>query len=97
MKKVILAVALLAMAGLASAVDVGVYGGTARGTNGKSENLVGLSLGDNLGKLGLKDFGIQEKEEKTVQKEFRVKSFPYQRQNYQNIPRNFIINNEQCS
>ena len=58
MKKVILA-ALMLVSGAALAVDVGGYGGTARGTNGKSENLVGLSVGDNLGKLGLKDFGVQ--------------------------------------
>ena len=39
MKKVILAVALLAIAGLASAVDVGVYGLYEKGTNGEVYNI----------------------------------------------------------
>ena len=51
MKKVILAVALLAMAGLASAVDVGVYGLYEKGTNGKSQDSLGVLVGENLSKL----------------------------------------------
>jgi outer membrane autotransporter protein len=51
MKKVILLVALLAMAGLASATDVGVYGLYEKGTNGKSQDALGLSIGENLNKL----------------------------------------------
>ena len=53
MKKVILAVALLITAGFASATDVGVYGGQGRGTNGKSQDLVGVSVGQAFGKFGV--------------------------------------------
>jgi len=51
MKKLILAVALMAAAGLASAVDVGVYGLYEKGTNGKSQDSLGVLVGDTLGRI----------------------------------------------
>ena len=53
MKKVILAVALLMVSSFASATDVGVYGGQGRGTNGKSQDLAGVSVGQSFGKFGV--------------------------------------------
>lgn len=50
MKKVILAVALALSAGLASAVDFGVYGGRNMGSD---NNLVGVSVGEKFGKFGV--------------------------------------------
>lgn len=51
MKKVIVAVALLVAAGFASAADVGVYGLYGKGTNGKSEDALGVSLSDKFDKI----------------------------------------------
>lgn len=61
MKKVILAVTLLAMSGFASAADVGVYGLFGQGTNGRTEQAVGVSVGDKLGKAdpSLSKVGVQ--------------------------------------
>jgi hypothetical protein len=53
MKKVILAVALTVAAGLASAVDVGTYAGRSAGGIGGGENLVGFSVGQQFGKIGI--------------------------------------------
>jgi len=51
MKKVILAVALLAMASIASAADVGVLWDWGHGTNGGTRQAAGVSVGDHLGAL----------------------------------------------
>lgn len=61
MKKVILAVTLFALAGIASATDVGGYWMWERGTNGGTLQAGGVSLGDKLGKLdpSLSKVGVQ--------------------------------------
>ena len=50
MKKAILALALTLSAGVASAVDLGVYGGR---NMGSEQNLVGVSVGEKFGKFGV--------------------------------------------
>jgi len=50
MKKVILAAVLLASATLASAADVGIFGGR---NMGSEQNLVGVSVGEKFGKFGV--------------------------------------------
>ena len=47
MKKSLLAL-LMVVSGVASAADVGVYGLFGQGTNGRSEQAVGVSVGDKL-------------------------------------------------
>jgi outer membrane autotransporter protein len=61
MKKAILALALLAVTSLASAVEVGAYWDWARSTNGSTDQAVGASVGDKLGKLdpSLSKVGVQ--------------------------------------
>lgn len=53
MKKVILAVALTLAAGVASAVDLGVYGLYGKGTNGGSQQAAGVSVGQGFGPIGV--------------------------------------------
>jgi len=50
MKKVLLALALTALAGTAAAADLGVYGGR---NMGSEQNLVGVSAGQKFGKFGV--------------------------------------------
>lgn len=60
MKKVILTVALALAASFAQAdPSVGVYGGRLFATGTQSNDLVGVSVGDNLGALGLSKVGVQ--------------------------------------
>ena len=61
MKKVILAVALLALSSLASATDVGGYWLWEKGTNGGTLQAGGVSLGNKLGALSpsLSKVGVQ--------------------------------------
>lgn len=57
MKKIILTLALTLAAGAASAVEVGAYGGRLFATGTQSENLVGLSVGQKFGKVGIQATG----------------------------------------
>ena len=50
MKKVLLALALTALAGTAASADLGVYGGR---NMGSEQNLVGVSAGQKFGKFGV--------------------------------------------
>lgn len=61
MKKVILAVTLFTLAGIASAADVGAYWLWERGTNGGTLQAGGVSVGDKLGKIdsSLSKVGVQ--------------------------------------
>lgn len=60
MKKSLLAV-LMVLSGAASAADVGVYGLFGQGTNGYSQQALGVSVGDNLTKVdpSLSKVGVQ--------------------------------------
>ena len=61
MKKVILALALLAVTGLASAAEVGGFWNWEQGTNGHTDQAVGVSVGDKLGAIdsSLDKVGVQ--------------------------------------
>jgi hypothetical protein len=50
MKKSLLAILFL-VAGVASAAEVGIYGLYGKGTNGYSEDALGVSVGDHFGKI----------------------------------------------
>ena len=77
MKKVILALALLASATFAYAADVGVYGLYGRGTNGSSEQAAGLSLGDKLGKVdpSLAKVGVQATADRSTSNSVNVNRY----------------------
>lgn len=53
MKKVFLAMALTLSAGVASATDVGVYGGRLFANGSQDLNAVGISVGEKFGKVGV--------------------------------------------
>lgn len=53
MKKALLALALTALAGTASAADVGVYGGRLFANGTQDLNIVGISAGEKFGKIGV--------------------------------------------
>lgn len=74
MKKVILAVALFALAGVASAAEVGGYWLWEKGTNGGTLQAGGVSLGDKLGKVdpSLAKVGVQATFDRSTTSKFNT-------------------------